>query len=85
MDERCGVCGSRNLRVVNVREVRRPTQPSDPVDAKAPVVARKVEVRCRRCGRSDFLLRRVAAERNADAEPLYDPRNLRKNTPDVDA
>lgn len=61
MGERCGECRSTNLEVVNIRDVQRPARPGAPPDAERPVVARKVEVRCRRCGWSDFLLWRVAA------------------------
>ena len=58
MEERCPECHGTNLEVVSVREVRRPSRPDDAPDIELPVVARKIEVRCRRCGWSDFILRR---------------------------
>ncbi|QEG29599.1 hypothetical protein GobsT_43970 [Gemmata obscuriglobus] len=68
MEERCDECGSRRLEVVNIREVRPPARAGDPQEVAAPVMVRKVEVRCRRCGWSDFILRRVAAD-SQRAEP----------------
>jgi len=58
-DGRCAECRSTNLEVVSIRDVQRPPRKGDPPDAERAVVARKVEVRCRRCGWSDFILRRV--------------------------
>jgi hypothetical protein len=58
-DGRCAECRSTNLEVVSMRDVQRPARRGEPQDAERPVVARKVEVRCRRCGWSDFILRRV--------------------------
>jgi hypothetical protein len=60
-DGRCGECHGTNLAVVSIRDVQRPPRNGEPADVERPVVARKVEVRCRRCGWSDFILRRVAA------------------------
>jgi hypothetical protein len=57
---RCPECHSTNLEVTNVRDVQRPAKKDEPPDAERPVVARKIEVRCRRCKWSDFLLRRVS-------------------------
>jgi hypothetical protein len=56
-DGRCGECGSDDLEVVNLRDVQRPHKKGEPLDAERPVVARKVEVRCRNCGWTDFLLK----------------------------
>jgi hypothetical protein len=58
-DGRCAECGSANLEVISLRDVRRPSRQGERPDAERPVVARKVEVRCRRCGWSDFILRPV--------------------------
>jgi hypothetical protein len=60
-DGRCAECRSTNLAVESVRDVRRPARKGDPPDARRQVVARKIEVRCRRCGWSDCILRRVEA------------------------
>jgi hypothetical protein len=58
-DGRCAECRSSDLEVVSIRDIERPPLRGDLLDAERPVVARKVEVRCRRCGWSDFLLRRA--------------------------
>jgi ribosomal protein L37E len=58
-DNRCAECGSQNLAVESTRDIRRPRQPSDPPDADPPVVARQVWVKCRRCGWSGSVLKRV--------------------------
>jgi hypothetical protein len=47
---------------VSIRDVLRPVRAGEPPDAERPVVARKVEVRCNRCGWSDFVLRRITAD-----------------------
>lgn len=54
-DDRCPECGSTNLKVVNVRDIRPPTR-----DGDHPAVARKVEVQCRRCKWSGFVVKPVA-------------------------
>ena len=69
MDELCAECRSTNLRVVSIREIRRPPRMGDPPDTELPVVARKVEVRCWRGGWSDFILRRVATGQPEQVEP----------------
>ena len=66
MEDHCAECRSSNLEVVGIRDMRRPAQPGDLPGAQPPVVARKINVRCRRCGWSDFLLRRVAAAQVLD-------------------
>lgn len=54
-DGRCGECRSANLEVVSIREVHQPPRKGKLPDAQRPVVARKVEVRCRRSSRDRFL------------------------------
>jgi hypothetical protein len=58
-DGRCAECRSTSLKVISIRDVHLPARKGESVDAERPVVARKIEVRCRRCGWSDFILRRV--------------------------
>jgi hypothetical protein len=50
-DDTCHECHGTDLDVVNMREVRSP-------DSGA-VVVRKIEVRCRDCGWTDFILKRI--------------------------
>ena len=59
-DSRCPECFGTNLKVESIRDVRRPARKGEPPsDAGRPVVARQVEVRCRRCKWSGSILRRV--------------------------
>jgi len=58
-DSRCPEYFSTNLKVESIRDVRRPRRKGDPADAQRPVVARQIEVRCRRCKWSGSILRRV--------------------------
>ena len=57
-DERCGECHSMNLKVVNIRDIFHPSHKGEP-KSEQPVLVRKIEVQCRRCGWSTFILRRV--------------------------
>ena len=58
-DERCAECRSSNLEVVSIRDVHRPPREREPPGTERTVAARKVEVRCRRCGWSDCIVRRT--------------------------
>lgn len=68
-DGRCGECGSSDLAVESVREVRRPNRKGDPKGVEQPVVARQIWVRCRRCRFTDCILRRVDDRSASAAEP----------------
>jgi len=57
-DSRCPECSGTNLKVESIREVRRPRRKGEPADAERPVVARQIEVTCRRCKWSGSILRR---------------------------
>jgi len=58
-DSQCPECFGTDLKVVNVRDVRGPRRKDEQKPAGRPVLARKIEVKCRRCGWSGFVLRRV--------------------------
>jgi hypothetical protein len=60
-DSRCPECFGTNLKVVNIRDVQRPRRKGEPADAARPVVARKIEVQCRRCKWSGFVVKPVSA------------------------
>jgi hypothetical protein len=53
--KRCPECKSANLELVGTRDRRAPGSGSD-----GPVVAKTINVRCRRCGASWDILRRVS-------------------------
>lgn len=57
-DSRCPECFSTNLKVVNIRDVQKPHRKGEPA-AEPRIVARKIEVQCRRCKWSGFIVRRV--------------------------
>ena len=54
--KRCPECKSSNIRLESTREIRA-KQPNP--DGTAPVVAKTLWIRCRRCGASWSILRRV--------------------------
>jgi hypothetical protein len=58
-DPQCSECFGTDLEVVNIRNVHRPPRKGEAPDTEGPVVARKIEVRCRECGATDFILKRV--------------------------
>lgn len=66
----CPECFGRDLEVVNIRDVRRPPHKGEPPDTEGSVVARKIEVRCRECGATDFILKRVCSPRQLGNDPF---------------
>lgn len=58
-DGRCPECHDDDPEIVSIRDIRRPSGKSGPADSARPVVARRILVRCRRCGCDGFVLRRV--------------------------
>jgi len=58
-DTQCPECFGGDLKVVSIRDLRGPRRKGETASAERPVVARKVEVVCRRCKWSGFLLQRV--------------------------
>lgn len=63
--ERCGECHGDDLDVVNIREIRRSSPQEEPSAREGPVVARRIDFRCRECGCDGFVLRRVHSGHHA--------------------
>lgn len=57
-DDASPECFSTNLKVVNIRDVQKPHRKGESAGER-PVVARKIEVQCRWCKWSGFVVRRV--------------------------
>ena len=60
-DPQCPECFGTDLEIVNIRDVHRRARKGEPSDTEGPVVVRKIEVRCRECGATDFILKRVCS------------------------
>lgn len=56
--KRCPECNSTNIYLEGTREHRAKQVPRD--TAAAPVVAKTLNIRCRRCGNSWSILRKVS-------------------------
>jgi hypothetical protein len=56
-DPRWPECFGTDLEFVNIRDVHRTPRKGEPYDAVGTVVARNIEVRCRECGCTDFILK----------------------------
>lgn len=61
----CPECHGDDLEVIGIRDVRRPpTSGSRRSSEKGPVVARRVDFRCRDCGYGGSMLRRLPSSRS---------------------
>jgi hypothetical protein len=58
-DPQCSECFGTDLEVVNIRDVHRPPRKGEPHATEVTVVPRKIGVRCRECGATDFILKRL--------------------------